>query len=356
MGAIRQAYQSSDHLLAQAPDFVRSGVASVLAPLLTRSSCPRVLMVEPTNACNGECPLCPVGTRSLTRRSGMLDPELFAGVIDEVGARVQLVIMNFAGEPFLHPQLPDLIRAARSYGARVLVGTNGTRDRAEEIIDSAPTEILFSLDGMTESVYGQYRSYRDGTTIEDVKAHLENLVRAKRRSRSKTRVILQFVVFRHNEHEIDEVLRYAKRIGVDAVDLKPACVNDYFEEDLDALMDRFLPRRSDVTQYRRIGARRQAIRPSLCTFAFHEATLAWNGDVISCCYDADGSQVLGNIGREGSFLRVWNSAAGRRMRSEILRQQLDLCARCGVTSARSRRIDVSSTTAVLGESELAAVS
>lgn len=341
MIGLRQLYHASDRVISRTPRVVRMGTAHVLAPLLTRTSCPRVLMVEPTNACNGACPLCPVGTRTSTRGNGMLDPSLFSAVMEEVGDRVGLVIMNFAGEPFLHPKLGALIRAGRSHGARVLVGTNGTRDRGQEILEADPSEILFSLDGMTEQVYGKYRSFRDGSGLADVKENLEKLVRTKQRLRAEARIVLQFVVFRHNEHEVDAVVEYGRRVGVDAVDLKPACVNDYFDEDRDVLMARYVPRLSRVTQYRRTGTRLESVRPAFCTFAFNEATLAWNGDVISCCYDTDGSQVLGNVSRERGFLPVWNSERARGMRASILRQDLPLCARCGVTSVRSHRIELS---------------
>ena len=181
MIGIRDLYRASDRTLAHTPRPLRDAALRLVAPATGLVSCPRVLMVEPTNACNGQCPLCPVGARTMDRDVGMLDPNLLARVIDEVGPRVRMVIMNFAGEPFLHPRLPDLVRIARRHGAQVLVGTNGTRDRASGILDAGPTEILFSLDGTTPATYEQYRNYRDGTALSDVKSNLERLVDEKRR-------------------------------------------------------------------------------------------------------------------------------------------------------------------------------
>ncbi|HKK69714.1 MAG TPA: radical SAM/SPASM domain-containing protein, partial [Candidatus Krumholzibacteria bacterium] len=342
MIGIRDLYRASDRTLARTPRPLRDAALRLVAPATGLMSCPRVLMVEPTNACNGKCPLCPVGARTMDRDVGMLDPGLLARVIDEVGPRVRMVIMNFAGEPFLHPRLPDLVRIARGHGAQVLVGTNGTRDRASDILDAEPTEILFSLDGTTPATYEQYRNYRDGTTLSDVKTNLERLVDEKRRRSASTRIVLQFVVFRHNESEIDDVVDYAERVGVDAVDLKPACVNDYFDEDVSALKDRYLPTSSAIRQYRDDQNGQAQLRPGFCSFAFNETQLAWNGDLISCCFDTDGANVLGNVERDGGLLQVWNGDRGRSMQRKILRQGLDLCDQCGVTSVRSTRVDLRS--------------
>ena len=340
MLGLRQLYHAGDRVLAETPAPLRSAALRVVAPATALLTCPRVLMVEPTNACNGQCPLCPVGAKTMDRGLGMLDPALLDRVIDEVGPRVRMVIMNFAGEPFLHPRLPELVRIARRHGAQVLVGTNGTRDRADEILDAAPSEILFALDGATSDTYAQYRNYRDGITLDGVKQNLERLVERKRATGSRTRVILQFVVFRHNEHEVETIVDYGRRVGVDAVDLKPACVNDYFEEDVATLKDRFLPRNSTVRQYRDDGNGQPQLRPGFCSFAFNETQLTWNGDVISCCYDTDGSNVLGNVIADGGLLPVWNGARGQAMRRRILRQGLDLCRQCGVTSVRSTRVEM----------------
>jgi pyruvate-formate lyase-activating enzyme len=340
MPLLRDIYSATDRVLARTPAVCRDPLLRLIAPLVESITCPRVLMVEPTNACNGKCPLCAVGAGTLSRSLGMLAPATLATVMEEVGSRVQLVIMNFAGEPFLHPELPDLIRLSGSHGAQVIVGTNGTRDRADEILDAQPSEILFALDGSTPDSYAQYRSYRDKTTFEEVKENLERLVERKRSKGSPTQIILQFVVFKHNEHEAQKILEYAARVRVDAVDFKPACVNDYFEEDVDLLKDRFLPITSSVRQYRKNGDRKSLLGRGFCSFAFNESQLAWNGDMISCCYDADGSNVLGNVVENGGLLAVWSGSRGRAMRRAILRQKLALCEKCGASRVRSKRVPV----------------
>jgi radical SAM protein with 4Fe4S-binding SPASM domain len=79
---------------------------------------------------------------------------------------------------------------------------------------------------------------------------------------------------------------------------------------------------------------RQALRRAwpACPFAFYQANILFNGDVIICSHDWERQVVLGNV-REQSLASVWNSEHANRVRRAWLRHRqrnLPSCVRCSV--------------------------
>src|SRR5271156_353514 len=62
---------------------------------------PISISIEPTTSCNLRCPECPSGLRSFSRNTGMLDPEFFRKMIDELHKDMLYLVFYFQGEPFL---------------------------------------------------------------------------------------------------------------------------------------------------------------------------------------------------------------------------------------------------------------
>jgi radical SAM protein with 4Fe4S-binding SPASM domain len=339
MSLARRLFDGFNRTLFGAPPPIRALAARAISYAPFVLARPSVFMVEPTNVCNGTCSLCPVGVDIDKRPKGFLAYETLVRLVDEIRPYAKCVIMNFAGEPLLHRRIGDLISYAETNGIPVIVGTSGTIDKSEELIASGVSELLFSLDGATPETYHRYRNYRNGTRFETVVENLRRLVEAKKRSGSaKPRIILQFVVFRHNEHETEDIVSLGRRIGVDAVDLKPVCLNDFFGESLEDMIARYLPARQ--SHYLRRGDRMVLKKPPLCSFIFHETEILWNGDVTICCYDYDGAYVLGNILEEGGFEAVWKGEKYREMRRRIAKLEPDLCRRCGNTFEFGTRIRI----------------
>jgi radical SAM protein with 4Fe4S-binding SPASM domain len=298
---------------------------------------PRIFMIEPTNICNGLCPLCPIGARIDKRRKGHFQYDNFIRLIDEIKDFAKLIVMNFAGEPILNPHIGKLAAYAESNGIPTIIGTNGTLDKSEELVDSGASEILYSLDGATEESYRQYRTYRDGTGFDDVVANLRTLVARKAQlGCQKPSIILQFVVFKHNEHEIEDILKLGKEIGADGIDFKPVCINDFFESPLEELIDKFHPKGRN--EYINRHEDRTLTKPPWCSFSFHETEILWNGDVTTCCYDYDGDYVIGNVFTDGGFKKIWKSKKYRDTRKKIIRQELEICKTCDNSFVLSTRV------------------
>jgi len=319
------------------PSFLKTPLLAGLARLPYEKRLPCFIMVEPTNTCNIACPLCPVGSKVMKRKRGFMEPERFRGLIDEVSGFMKEIVMNFAGETLLHPHIGEMIAYAEAAGISVTMGTNGTIDKMDEILDAGPTEVLFALDGLSDETYSKYRR---GADLSTVKANLRKLAEGKRRlGLNKPNIVLQFVVMKDNEHEIDGIMELAKEYGVDEVALTPVIINDFFEMDKSDLISRYLPEHSQFRQYRLVGNKILERKPTICVWAFQSVVL-YNGDVTICCFDFDGRMVVGNAFEDGGFLKVWNSDRYRKFRANIIKREFELCRQCDLSYVKPFRFTI----------------
>ena len=109
------------------------------------------LHLEPTNACNTTCEMCP--RDQMTRRPNMMHWGVFESIMNIV-LPSPLPMLSFVGfgEPTLHRRLPDMIAHARARRPDILMKltTNGS------VLDSSRMELLYErgLDFAEVSVVG----------------------------------------------------------------------------------------------------------------------------------------------------------------------------------------------------------
>ena len=85
--------------------------------------------------------------------------------------------------------------------------------------------LIISIDGTTQEVYEQYRV---GGNLDKVMEGAKNIVKWKKELKSKTPfIVFQFLVVKPNEHQMEDVKKLAKEMGVDDVWFKTAQVYDY---------------------------------------------------------------------------------------------------------------------------------
>ena len=289
---------------------------------------PVSLSFEPTTSCNLRCPECPSGLRAFTRPTGMLENDFFRQTIDQLSKDLLYLIFYFQGEPYLNPSFLDMVAYASSKGIYTATSTNAhyLNDRnAKRTVESGLDRLIISIDGTTQEVYEQYRV---GGRLDKVLEGARNIVKWKKELKSKKPfVFFQFLVVRPNEHQLEEVRRLAKEIGVDEVRFKTAQVYDY-EKDPNAL----IPVNERYSRYRRQKDGRMAIKNSLdnhCWRLWHATVITWDGLVVPCCFDKDAEHPLGDL-KGKSFKEVWQDERYVEFRRQVLasRKNIDICANC----------------------------
>ena len=100
--------------------------------------------IEITSVCNLACSFCPPTERA----KGLIKPEQFSHILDEIRPHTKYIYLHVKGEPLLHPRLGQLLDIAHDKGFKVNITTNGTliNKQYEKIIDKpAIRQMNFSL-------------------------------------------------------------------------------------------------------------------------------------------------------------------------------------------------------------------
>ena len=121
---------------------------------------PISISIEPTTSCNLRCPECPSGLRSFTRPTGMMKPELLESILHQLSPTLAYLIFYFQGEPFLHPNLLEMVKAASKKKIYTATSTNAhflTDEAARKTVESGLDRLIISIDGTTQETYQAYR-------------------------------------------------------------------------------------------------------------------------------------------------------------------------------------------------------
>ena len=252
---------------------------------------PISISFEPTTSCNLRCPECPSGLREFTRPTGMLKKDFFRDTISEIYKELTYLIFYFQGEPYLNPDFLDMVKFASDKGIYTATSTNAhylNDANAKKTVESGLDRLIISIDGTTNDVY---RQYRVGGNLDKVLEGAKNIVKWKKELKSNTPfVFFQFLVVKHNEHQIEEIKQIAKEIGVDQVRFKTAQVYD--EDGAEDL----LPQNKELNRYESTdNLKLKNPMKDECWKMWHSCVITWDGFVVPCCFDKDAKHQLGDL-------------------------------------------------------------
>ena len=303
---------------------------------------PLAASIEPDNSCNLRCPECPAGMKDLTRPRGFMQPELFQTIVDQLFPHLSWLTLYFQGEPYLSKHFFDFIVFARSKKIFVATSTNGhflDEVAVRQTIDSGLNRLIISLDGANQQ---SYEAYRHGGDFEKVISGIRLLVSERKRLKKRTpEIILQCLVLRSNEHQLKEIRKLGKNLGVDKIVFKTAQFNDY--QDGNPMM----PENTKYARYRKkitkpsvnssacLPVKQFSIKNNLPNFCFRmwsSCVITWDGKVVPCCFDKDAIHVMGDLCKQ-TFGEIWQSKPYDDFRKGILehRKSIEICSNCSQT-------------------------
>lgn len=269
---------------------------------------PTQVILEPTNACNLNCPYCLVGMQNeliekygsaahnlMTRASGFMTEETFNIVKKELKRfGIKKVYLHFQGEPLLSKQTPQFAMALKKDGFEAGIFTNGQAFNDKNINELAEAEIdliRFSVDGASEEIY---QKNRVGGRFEKVYENMRKVAIAHKGK--KTRIEWQFLILRNNENEIEMAKKMADEIGV-----------HFFTKGYRESVPELIPENPEY---------KSKYQKKPCKDIYHQIGIYWNGDVVPCCYDVDGKEIMGNL-HEKSLEDIWNSEKYMNFRKKV---------------------------------------
>jgi radical SAM protein with 4Fe4S-binding SPASM domain len=257
----------------------------------------------------------------------MLQEDLFKRVIDELHPTLSYLTFYFQGEPYLHPGFLAMVAYASQHGIYTATSTNAhylTEKNADATVRSGLDRLIISIDGTSQDTY---QSYRIGGSLEKVLDGTRGMLNAKRALQSSTpHIIFQFLVVKPNEHEIPEVYRLARELGVDEVKLKTAQIYDYQHG------SPLIPVQDKYSRYRQLPDGTYAIKNRFdnhCWKMWHSCVITWDGRVVPCCFDKDAHHVLGDVSVQ-SFREIWKGEKYQAFRASLLRSrsEIEMCRNC----------------------------
>ncbi len=290
---------------------------------------PTTFIVETTLACNLKCPECAIGDGSVSRKKGFLKFDEFKILADKVRPYVKYFYLHLWGEPMLNKEIIKMIKYASQF-TRVNISTNGTmldEDLARELILSGVSDIIVSIDGMTQEVYEKYRV---GGDLKKALNTLENLVKFNNQYSANVNIMPQFIVFKHNQNEMDMFTEFCVPLGLSANFKAP-----YFRHDDSQFQI------SDYEEYRRPEYNTiEELKAGMseCANPREVFTVQINGDVILCCHDYDRKTLYGNL-FEQSAEEIWNSPKYRLDRWKVISgDAIDFCIENCMTYIPSKKL------------------
>lgn len=288
---------------------------------------PYTVSIEPTILCSLKCPDCHTGAGLLTRTNQMTDNVLYRRIIDEINHTTLYLILYFQGEPLMNKDIFDMIRYASDNKIFTVTSTNGQhldKENARKIICSGLDRLIISVDGTDQITYEQYRK---GGSLKKIIVGTRCIKELKIKSdSSKPEVIFQFLVFRHNENQVEEVEKFSKKHGADKVWIKTAQITD---------MDQgrnIIPENPEYTRYRINDEGDLTIKGKLknrCKRLWRTTVVTTDGLVVPCCFDKNADYIIGDLNKN-NLTRIWKNQKYNDFRRVILkdRKSIDICNNC----------------------------
>lgn len=178
-----------------------------------------IVHIELTNLCNAACPVC----ARYINHSEVLNPELDLRSItfqefkewfplDFVNRSNRWTFCGTNGDPLMARDLLDIIRyVAENSSAAIQINTNGGIRSPEFFVElgnilksQTNRYVIFSVDGLEDTNHIYRRNVKWNKVYENMKAYGSTGAESQ----------WDFLVFKHNEHQIEEARQLSKDLGI----------------------------------------------------------------------------------------------------------------------------------------------
>lgn len=289
-------------------------------------SAPVNISVEPTSLCNLACPECPTGNGTLTRRKGDISWSLFKKVIDQSKVYLFTCTLYFQGEPLINPRIFDMINYVHSKNVYTIISTNAqflSQKNCEKLIISGLNRLIISLDGIDQESYAKYR--RGGAYQKTIDGINTFMATRKKLKKHTPVVILQFLVFSHNQHQIPQVRKLHKKLKTDKLWIKAPQISNFSKN------ASLLP---DIPKYNRYVLHNNQYQlkghiKNRCWRSWQNPVVTADGDLLPCCFDKNAQNTYGNI-THSTMQKTWTSSRASAFKQQILknRKAMNICRNC----------------------------
>jgi MoaA/NifB/PqqE/SkfB family radical SAM enzyme len=199
---------------------------------------PRIVQIDLTNNCNTDCIACwthspLLGDQRFTHpeKGYTLDFPLVQDLIEDL-ARLgaEEVILAGAGEPFLHPNIMEILELISSRGLNCNIITNGSflnADVAQLLVEWGVTMLTVSVWAGDGETYARNHPSKSPRVFEKLVEDLERLASLKAAGGKVQPIVkLTNVISAYNAHNIREILATGMRVGAEQIEFTTVDIVD----------------------------------------------------------------------------------------------------------------------------------
>lgn len=283
---------------------------------------PIVVNFELWNECNESCVFCRSenddiydtnprgGGRAIPK--GKMSIEHYEAVLRECADRMMLAVPYINGEPLMSKDIYEAVRIATRIGVGTLIASNGillNERNSRKLLEAGLDCLKVHVSGFTQPVHSIQHRRGD---VERIKANLLNFMRLRAEMRAKTVVLLDYISYRHNAHEIEAARRFALSCGI-LFNIRPGN-----------------PRGMEETEGPQTTLPLPVNVP--CDWLWTVLSIDWNSAIYPCCDHVVWSDApaYGKVGAD-KLTAIWNGPLAQRMRMIHAREgraPLPICAEC----------------------------
>jgi len=276
------------------------------------------------NECNESCVYCRTergdiydqnpGNPGAFIPKGQMPLALYKEILNEVKDRLFLSVPYINGEPLIYRHLTEIIAFSTKNRVATMIATNGIlldEKCSGELIAAGLDFIKIHVSGFTQPVHSI--EHRRGD-IEVIKKNIETFVRLNKRQGNQTAVLIDYILYEHNKHELALMRKFAEDLGtlfnVRPGDPRGMEKSEKPQGDLSPLLD--LP----------------------CDWLWKVLSIDWDGSILPCCDYAvwGANRPYGKYEPGKTSLReIWNGGKVQKMRfthKTAGRRNIRICSQC----------------------------
>ena len=324
------------------------------------------------NRCNLRCKMCYFSLNEVRNKPKVeMSISLFRKIAKDIFPMTSQLVISAGAEPLCSQHFPQMLNIAGRYEIpHTAFFTNGMllhEKQRRAVINAGVQVVTVSFDGATPQTY---ESIRRGARFDRVVQNIQALQDLKARLDSPTPAIhFGIVLMKSNIHELPDLLRLAKQLGVahvTASHLVPYSELDMTNETLHhhhELANSYLtqarqcaqelalsfdappnfPEPSEQTEKFSASADQtsvNAVERLECYWPYRELLIRPDGNVHPCCYWYEDTS-MGNFMTQ-SFQEIWEGSTYQQLRNELSSHAFrPTCETCPGMVAGGKRLEIS---------------
>jgi radical SAM protein with 4Fe4S-binding SPASM domain len=164
--------------------------------------------------------------------------------------------------------------------------------------------------------------------LDRVIANLRETIRLRNERRVPMQIEVGLILMRHNEHEAEAFRNTILAFGADEAAIIDPCVRT-IEQGKQFLPVNKLHWIYDEQAFARGVLKPKVLPDNVCPWIYYSIAIHVNGNVVPCCRDPRGEEVMGNI-FEQELEEIWNGPKFRQLRERIRKDQgaVGICRLC----------------------------